>query len=122
MLETKKELKEAFIRIRVTEQEKEMIKEAATKKGLSITDLIKICVNEYFKVETLNENKLIEGWFFTKTVQQEIHGDADLYNLIECTQEIESTGFNEWLVNNNLCQEFNEWLKKQNLEQFYDVN
>ena len=49
MLETKKNLKDAFIRIRVTEQEKQLIKEKADKKGLSITDFVKTCINEYLK-------------------------------------------------------------------------
>ena len=67
----------------------------------------------------MNEEKLIEAWFYTKTVQQEIHGDADLEELIECSYEVENTGFENWLNEQGLRSEFKNWLNENNLEHYY---
>lgn len=50
MLKTK-EVKTTTLQIRLTEQEKEIIKEAAKKRGLSISDYLKQCVNKDLEQE-----------------------------------------------------------------------
>lgn len=44
-----KEKNNSYIRIRVTEKEKEELKEIANEKGLTLTDLVKTAINEYLK-------------------------------------------------------------------------
>lgn len=50
MLKTK-EVKTTTLQIRLTEQEKEIIKEVAKKRGLSISDYLKQCVNKDLEQE-----------------------------------------------------------------------
>ena len=45
-LQFKTEIKDESIRLRLTKGEKKMIKELATEKGLTITDLVKYAINK----------------------------------------------------------------------------
>lgn len=47
LLEPKKEAKETYIKLRVSTEEKEWIKSLAKKENLTVTDLIKISINQY---------------------------------------------------------------------------
>lgn len=52
MLQVKeKKSSDSYIRIRVTEKEKEFVKEEASKRGLSITDFIKQSINAFVSSE-----------------------------------------------------------------------
>lgn len=46
MLNVKGNNRNDYVRIRLTSEEKELIKVESAKRGLTITDFIKICINE----------------------------------------------------------------------------
>lgn len=46
MLNVKGNNRNDYVRIRLTSEEKELIKAESAKRGLTITDFIKICINE----------------------------------------------------------------------------
>ena len=54
-LQFKTEIKDESIRLRLTKDEKKIIKDLAAEKGLTITDLIKYAIN-----------KIIEEWLNNK--------------------------------------------------------
>ena len=45
-LQFKNEIKDESIRLRLTKDEKKIIKDLAAKKGLTITDLVKCAINK----------------------------------------------------------------------------
>lgn len=55
--------------------------------------------------------EIIEAWYFTEQVE----GISDIEDFLHCKSEIENTGFENWLDEQELREDYNRWLIQHGL-------
>lgn len=61
------------------------------------------------------DKAIIEAWYFTEQVQ----GISDIEDFLDCKSEIENTGFDKWLKEQESEEDFKAWLKQHHIEHEY---
>ena len=60
----------------------------------------------------MDNDKIIEVWYFTETVE----GIAEIKDFLDCKYEVENIGFDNWIKKNGLEEDFKAWIKRNGVD------